>query len=304
MKILANWRDEVRLRFKHRRIASSTTADDLIRFFEQAFRHAQEPSACWFGFHQGRVSLVIGNYYLAALGRKGIWILVDTTAPFISGFKVEPTSRSRLKWLFTPTFSLPKNLLENPALWASYSRASRLALDSPDGRPRKESFYRKHRKVRLSDIWPEPGRGDLFQELENQAPTLKALSKTEFEAVRLSRIGQGRFRDSQLALWAGCAVTRCKTTRILRASHLKPWAASTNKERLDPYNGLLLVPNLDAALDAGLITFGDDGKILFSSQLDFGDALSLGIKPTMKISTVYKRNLKYLRYHKQYVFIK
>lgn len=284
---------------ERRRDVSASAVEDVCLFFEQAFRHAQEPSASWFGFHQNRASLVIGNYYLATLGKKGIWILVDSDAPSISGFTVNPTSRSSLIWLFSHDLNAVKNLLGSSDVWASYARASRVALDSPDGRPRKDGYYLKHGKARLSDFWPEPRRGDILQELESEEPSLKALSKTEAEAVRLSRIGQGRFRDSLLALWARCSVTGCRATRVLRASHIKPWAGSTNEERLDPYNGLLLIPNLDAAFDIGLITFDEDGKIQLSSQLCSEDVASLGILPTMRISTIHKRHLKYLRYHRQ-----
>jgi predicted restriction endonuclease len=213
-----------------------------------------------------------------------------------------PTGRSKnLGWLSSADLTSVKNLLDNPALWASYERASRLALDSPDGRPRKDSFYKKHGKVRLSDLL---GYGNPLQELESEEPEIRVLSRTEAEAVRLSRIGQGRFRDSLLACWFNkCSVTGSKATRVLRASHLKPWKDSTNAERLDPYNGLLLIPNLDAALDVGLITFDDDGKIRLSSQLCSEDAASLGVLSTMKISPVGKRHLKYLRYHRQNKFI-
>ena len=39
------------------------------------------------------------------------------------------------------------------------------------------------------------------------------------------------------------------------ASHTKPWSACTHVERLDPFNGLMLTPNLDGAFDGGLVTF-------------------------------------------------
>jgi hypothetical protein len=214
------------------------------------------------------------------------------------------TGRGNLKWLFSSDLRYVKNLLENPAAWASYTRASQKALESPDGRPRPDTHYTKNGKIRLSDFWPEPHRGNLLQELEFEEPVLKVLPKTEAEALRLCRIGHGRYRDLLLALWFNrCSVTGCKATRVLRASHLKPWKDSTNAERLDPYNGLLLIPNLDAALDVGLITFDDDGNIRLSSQLSPDDVASLGVVSTMEISTVHKRHLKYLRYHRQNKFI-
>jgi len=69
-----------------------------------------------------------------------------------------------------------------------------------------------------------------------------------------TRIGQGEFRKKLITYWNGCAVTDCKLIKILRASHIKPWRFSTNAERLDEYNGLLLLPSIDSLFDAGLIT--------------------------------------------------
>ena len=43
------------------------------------------------------------------------------------------------------------------------------------------------------------------------------------------------------------------STWILIASHIKPWRVSNNNERLDVYNGLLLLPNLDKLFDKGYI---------------------------------------------------
>ena len=92
-------------------------------------------------------------------------------------------------------------------------------------------------------------------------------SPTEKEALGTARIGQGQFRRDLQRLWKACAVTGCRELSLLRASHIKPWSASTDAERLDPYNGLLLVPNLDVAFDSGYISFLDNGKILISSRL-------------------------------------
>jgi putative restriction endonuclease len=39
---------------------------------------------------------------------------------------------------------------------------------------------------------------------------------------------------------------------MLRASHIKPWSDCSNRERLDPLNGLLLVAHIDALFDNGL----------------------------------------------------
>jgi hypothetical protein len=52
-------------------------------------------------------------------------------------------------------------------------------------------------------------------------------------------------------------VTGLAITELLRASHIKPWAArDTDAERLDVFNGLLLAPHCDALFARGFITFG------------------------------------------------
>jgi putative restriction endonuclease len=74
------------------------------------------------------------------------------------------------------------------------------------------------------------------------------ISQTEKLRLVAARVGQGDFRKSLIAEWDGCAVTRTGNTDLPRASHIKPWRLCNNHERLDPKNGLLLIPNLDAAL--------------------------------------------------------
>ncbi len=130
----------------------------------------------------------------------------------------------------------------------------------------------------------------------------RELTETEKMTLVLSRRGQGQFRNDLISLWGRCAITGCRDVRLLRASHLKPWKKSSNAQRLDPFNGLLLAPHLDIALDCGLITFTDDGRIQFSSNLSSADCRCLGIGRSMKLSYVDRRHREYLRFHRRYVF--
>ncbi len=70
-----------------------------------------------------------------------------------------------------------------------------------------------------------------------------------------------------MSYWKGCAVTGADCIPLLKASHIKPWCESNNKERLDVFNGLLLSPNIDAAFDTGYITFDLHGKIVLSNAI-------------------------------------
>lgn len=143
---------------------------------------------------------------------------------------------------------------------------------------------------------------DSLIDLEKYKKSYEKLEKTEQESVVQSRIGQGLFRFQLIEFWNSCAVTGCSLTELLKASHIKPWRVSSNTERLDVYNGLLLVPNLDTAFDRGLITFSNEGKIIISSQLDEEQAQILGINRNMKLRKVFKHHKKYLEYHRDKIF--
>ena len=131
-----------------------------------------------------------------------------------------------------------------------------------------------------------------------------SLSSTERESVIKSRIGQGQFRESLINHWSSCAVTGCTEPKLLRASHIKPWAKSEVTERLSLYNGLLLSPTLDVCFDSGFITFDDSGKIIISNKLSVKDMKALNISKEMKLSSIELDHKKYLAYHRENIFKK
>ena len=94
------------------------------------------------------------------------------------------------------------------------------------------------------------------------------IKMTEKDSIVKSRIGQGIFRKGLIEYWHGCAISQCPLTWMLIASHIKPWRDADNQERLDPYNGLLLLPNYDKLFDLGYISFNSKGKIMYSRLLD------------------------------------
>lgn len=142
------------------------------------------------------------------------------------------------------------------------------------------------------------GNDDVQTDLEQILgdPTTTSTEKT---ALIKSRIGQGVFRERVLLYWTCCAVTGFRDTGLLVASHIKPWKKSTNSERLDPWNGLLLSPNLDKAFDKGFITFEMDGLIRISPLLT--EAAKLGIEPSMRIE-LEPRHEKYMAHHREEEF--
>ncbi|TIX78606.1 MAG: HNH endonuclease [Mesorhizobium sp.] len=126
--------------------------------------------------------------------------------------------------------------------------------------------------------------------------------ETTKEALIQARLGHGRWRRDILRYWSGrCAVTGLEVALLLRASHIKPWRASDNRERLDVFNGLLLGPAYDAAFDAGLITFEDDGSIAISPRLPPNQLLAAGISERARLSTISETHRAYLAYHRESV---
>jgi hypothetical protein len=124
--------------------------------------------------------------------------------------------------------------------------------------------------------------------------------EVEREAVIKARIGQGKFRVDVITLWGSCAVTGCSLAKVLNASHIVPWAeCATDKEKIDPFNGLLLTPNLDKLVDRCLISFKDDGSILLSKKLGTEERRILGVSEQDRLRFVRPAMLPYLKRNRQ-----
>lgn len=125
-------------------------------------------------------------------------------------------------------------------------------------------------------------------------------NRTERKGLVTSRVGQGWYRVKLLEKWNNkCAVTNVTSKAILIASHIVPWRDSNKDERLDPENGILLSPNLDALFDKHLISFRDCGEILLSENLSIEDYNKLGVISDMRLSTVSSGMKAYLKRHRE-----
>ena len=125
------------------------------------------------------------------------------------------------------------------------------------------------------------------------------MTNEEKEELRKARIGQGKYRKALISLWKKCSVTQFHKTELLIASHILPWHKSTNIQRLDKFNGLLLLPNYDKLFDKGLISFEDNGKIIVSYKILETEQSILGINKNDKLFNVNKENIKYLKQHRE-----
>lgn len=127
--------------------------------------------------------------------------------------------------------------------------------------------------------------------------------KTEAERLVIQRVGQNVFRDGLMEYWEGrCAITGLEIPGLLRASHIKPWAAcETDPERLDVFNGFLLAANWDAAFDQGFVTITDDGEVIAAAALDERARRLLGLEFTgSRVAIAGHRT--YLHWHREKVF--
>ncbi len=121
---------------------------------------------------------------------------------------------------------------------------------------------------------------------------------TERSGLVTSRVGQGAYRKSILHRWSyKCAATGYDDTRILIASHIHPWKDSTDEQRLDVDNGILLSPDFDALFDKHCISFDRSGKIVLSSEFETKSYRSLGITGKERITHLTEGNSHYLNLH-------
>lgn len=132
---------------------------------------------------------------------------------------------------------------------------------------------------------------------------LAPLTETEKSAVISARRGQGRFRQGVALVEPECRFTGVSNPRLLVASHIQPWRrCSTNQERLDPYNGLMLTPTYDRLFDQGLVTFSPDNHVLLSPHLPLDDVKKIRMDPTLLTEPFRPEQQKYLAYHRDRVF--
>lgn len=126
------------------------------------------------------------------------------------------------------------------------------------------------------------------------------VTSTECDQIIKARIGQGGFRKELLETDGKCRICGLDMHNILKASHIKSWKDSDNKERLDKFNGLLLCPTHDALFDEGYISFNNNGDILISQQISKSLYGKLGINENTLIS-IYPQNKKYLEWHRSHM---
>lgn len=144
----------------------------------------------------------------------------------------------------------------------------------------------------------EASEEEVEQELRNRTD----LNETKKIHLVKSRRGQGIYRQNLEGFEKSCRITGVSNLRHLRASHIKPWRASTTFEKLDGNNGLLLSPHIDHLFDQGFISFSDDGALLVSPKADVETLIRWGIEPEGIYGPFRPEQLPYLAFHREFVF--
>lgn len=159
--------------------------------------------------------------------------------------------------------------------------------------------YRMFRKMACESVVADT---EITAAIENYA----SLKETEKTNIVKSRIGQGLFKARLLKKYdSRCIVTGVTTRKLLIASHVRPWAVSSNEDRLSEENGLLLSPTFDKLFDCGLITFSNTGNMFVSSHLDETDKAKLHISTDVVYDLKLSSKLKeHLDYHRDKIFVK
>jgi putative restriction endonuclease len=144
----------------------------------------------------------------------------------------------------------------------------------------------------------------------------------EIETMRLVeqqvRLGQHRFAKGVITSYefqcgfCGFSPGDLKGCGLLTASHIKPWARSSARERLDARNGVAACPVHDAAFDAGLLTIENDLRIRLSPALmtqlrkDKGFERFFGTRGLFETlivpSSGQRPATRFLKFHRQHVF--
>ncbi|HQU07428.1 MAG: HNH endonuclease [Ferrovum sp. 37-45-19] len=161
--------------------------------------------------------------------------------------------------------------------------------------------------VSAQTVKPVPTDDIDFWELRLEQDIISdpTVPETERQAIIRARVGQGLFRERVSKIETRCRITGVENPIHLVASHCKPWRDSTNEERLNGENGLLLTPSIDHLFDRGFISFENNGKLIISPVAHRPSLQRMGID----IENVYNvggfsdGQKRFLDFHRNAVFL-
>jgi hypothetical protein len=150
---------------------------------------------------------------------------------------------------------------------------------------------------------PEQDIEEWERRVEVEITANTAIRETERTALIRARRGQGLFRDNVRSIERACRVTKVERMEHLIASHVQPWRDSSNEQRLDGENGLLLTPTVDHLFDKGFISFEDTGRLIVSPVADQRSLTRMGIdtRNSVNVGAFSEGQRRYLDFHRENV---
>jgi len=191
----------------------------------------------------------------------------------------------------------------------------RLSITSHEGFARVLDWYFDQPAQRDGNITDAVGA--MTPQAERSQVSAEQCSRLDTEIVRAPagirealvkvRYGQGAYRDVLIKLnGPRCWMSGIEGEPFLIASHIKPWSHCEDdpEARGDPDNGLLLSSLWDAAFDAGLVTFGNDWRVIPSEDLSGSAATALARRSEPAIPERFRTpgRMAYLTYHRETIF--
>ena len=128
------------------------------------------------------------------------------------------------------------------------------------------------------------------------------IGPTQKQQLVNARRGQGLFRANVRLHENKCRLTHVGDPEHLRASHIKPWKDSTDAEKIDGSNGLLLAPHVDHLFDRGFISFADNGDLLVAATLPATVLQAWALAPASNVGPFSDKQRAYLDFHRRHVF--
>jgi len=141
---------------------------------------------------------------------------------------------------------------------------------------------------------------------------------TEKLVERKIRLTQHRFAQEVLhncgrtCVFCGFAPhTLPDRSGLLRASHIKPWAVSNQRERVDVHNGLVACPLHDAAFDQGYLTVDGTYQIrkalILQESIEYDYRVGMFFDDALSVNLILPLDAKmpgreYLEYHRDFCF--
>lgn len=190
---------------------------------------------------------------------------------------------------------IPKPMMEAPAGLIGYE--VHLLMTAPPQPTPDRVADRPQEAEKIKRDW----ENHLVEEIESDP----VITDTERVALVRSRRGQGVYRSNVRLVEKACRVTGVDNPTHLIASHCKPWRHSTNDERLDGENGLMLTPSIDHLFDRGFISFEDKGRLIISPVADHDALERMGIdtRHDVNVGEFSSGQRNYLDYHRNRILL-